>query len=458
MKNKVFAYMEKWDMLRDGDTVLCGFSGGADSTALLLLLQEYGEARDVCVHAVHVNHGIRGAEADRDETFCREFCQARRIPFTAVRVDVPGEARRNGVGVEEAGRNARRRVLGAMAEELSASRIALAHHQSDQAETMLFRLMRGAGLRGLRGMAPVSGRCIRPLLCADRPEIEAWLSAQGAAWVEDSTNRETRYTRNWIRSRILLPMEEFRPGSASRMAGAAERLLELEDYMEQETRRARESCARPAKDGIAVRLDRFCGLHPALQKNLIQSCLSGLPGGLRDVEAVHVERICALPRGKRGSRIRLPGGNEAVLGYGELLLRPEREEKKEAGQAAPELPGECAFLGERFFFSVEEREKNEEIPVNRYTKWFDYDKIIQGIVLRTRRPGDYLSNARGAHKKLKDYLIDCKVPREERDRLILLADGSHVIWVVGMRISEEYKVTERTRRVLKVQKRGSTEE
>jgi tRNA(Ile)-lysidine synthase len=109
------------------------------------------------------------------------------------------------------------------------------------------------------------------------------------------------------------------------------------------------------------------------------------------------------------------------------------------------------FQGKLFEFSLEEWQKNDEIPVNRYTKWFDYDKMKNGIVLRTRQPGDYLANASGAHKKLKDYLIDCKVPREERDKLILLADGSHVIWVVGMRISEEYKITEQTGRILKVQ-------
>ena len=140
-----------------------------------------------------------------------------------------------------------------------------------------------------------------------------------------------------------------------------------------------------------------------------------------------------------------------MLGYEELLLKKGygQEKKEEEVYCAPD--GEYHYMGATFRLTLENRKKIGEIPVNRYTKWFDYDKIKDNVVLRTRRPGDYLELAGGGHKKLKDYLIDCKVPREERDRCILLADGSHILWVTGMRISERYKVTEQTKRVLKVQ-------
>ena len=154
--------------VKPGDTVLVGFSGGADSTALLQLLWNYGRQVPLQLEAVHVNHGIRGAEALRDQQFCEQFCQERNISFTVVQEDVPAQAARDGLSLEEAGRNARRRVFGHLAEKCQASVIALAHHQRDQAETMLFRLMRGTGLRGLCGMRPVNGNYIRPLLCVDR--------------------------------------------------------------------------------------------------------------------------------------------------------------------------------------------------------------------------------------------------------------------------------------------------
>ena len=219
MQEKVFAYLRQWNMVKPGDTVLVGFSGGADSTALLQLLWNYGKRIPLQLEAVHVNHGIRGAEALRDQQFCEQFCQERNISFTVVQEDVPAQAARDGLSLEEAGRNARRRVFEHLAEKCQASVIALAHHQRDQAETMLFRLMRGTGLRGLCGMRPVNGNYIRPLLCVDRPQIEQYLLEEGIRWVEDGTNQELDYTRNQIRHGLLAPMEQVMPGCVARMAG-----------------------------------------------------------------------------------------------------------------------------------------------------------------------------------------------------------------------------------------------
>lgn len=452
MREKVIAYLEKWNMVSPGMTVLVGFSGGADSTALLKLLWEYGQAHEVKVQAVHVNHGIRGAEAERDQKFCERFCQERGIPFRAVCADIPFISEKEGIGTEEAGRKVRYEIFEQYLENGCADRVALAHHQNDQAETMLFHLMRGTGLRGLCGMKPVRIPYIRPFLCVTRQEIERWLIREGISWVEDSTNRELLYTRNRIRHQLLAPMEQIRPGSTAHMAGTAGQLLEIEDYMEQELRRVWQDCVREKDGAFQILLHPFSLLHPAMKKLLAMRCLERLLGSSRNLKTVHAEQVCALAQGRKGSRIMLPDNIFAVLGYQELTVKRGYGAKisEEPVYCVPD--GEYLYMGERFCFSLENREKNEEIPVNRYTKWFDYDKIRHGIVLRTRRPGDYLELAGGAHKKLKDYLIDCKIPREERDRCILLADGSHIIWVTGMRISEAYKVTDRTRRILRVQK------
>lgn len=440
-------------MVSPGMTVLVGFSGGADSAALLQMLWEYGKEHEIKVRAVHVNHGIRGEEAMRDQRFCEQFCADREIPFEAVREDVPALAKREGISLEEAGRKVRYDIFEKYLAEGLADRVALAHHQNDQAETMLFRLMRGTGLRGLRGMEPVRVPYIRPFLCVCRQEIEDWLREKGISWVEDGSNQELEYTRNQIRHLVLAPMEQIRPGAAVRMAETAEQLLELEDFLNRELAEVLEWYVVFEEGQCSIRLDAFRKLHPAIQKPLILYCLEQLMGDSHRLEAVHLQQVCALAYGKRGSRVTLPGDIYAVLGYEELVLKCGYGQDRTEETVCCEVPGEYEFLGEKFSFSLEKREKNEEIPVNCYTKWFDYDKIRQGIVLRTRQPGDYLANGKGAHKKLKDYLIDCKVPREERDRCILLADGRHIIWVVGMRISEDYKVTEQTRRILKVQKK-----
>jgi tRNA(Ile)-lysidine synthase len=203
---------------------------------------------------------------------------------------------------------------------------------------------------------------------------------------------------------------------------------------------------------VDIGLKAFDELHPAMQKQLVMRGFAHLSGNATDLESVHVENVCALARGQRGSRIVMPDRIFAVLGYDGISLQHGYGTEKTEEEVCCAPCGVYEFLGEKFLFSLEDRGKNDEIPTNRYTKWFDYDKINHRIILRTRRPGDYLSNVRGSHKKLKDYLIDCKIPREDRDNCILLADGDHIIWVVGMRISEEYKVTEDTRRILKVQK------
>lgn len=452
MREKIFSYLNRWDMIHPGMTVLAGFSGGADSTALLALLWEYGQAHHIQVRAVHVNHGIRGEDADRDQKFCEKFCRDRGILFQAVCADVPSIAAREGISTEEAGRKVRYEIFEQYVRDGQADRVALAHHQNDQAETMLFHLMRGTGLRGLRGMEPVRIPYIRPFLCVTRQEIEQWLTKEGITWVEDATNQELLYTRNQIRHEVLAPMERIRPGSAARMAGTAEQLLEIEDYMEQELRKAWTECVREDGDNFRILLKPFDALHPAMKKLTVIRCMEQLQGSRRNLETVHAEQICALAQGRRGGRITLPGNLFAVLQYEELLLKRGYGTKisEEPVYCVPD--GEYLYMGERFRFLLKNREKNEEIPVNRYTKWFDYDKIKQNLTLRTRKPGDYLTLAGGVHKKLKDYLIDCKVPREERDTCILLADESHVIWVVGMRISEEYKVTDGTKRILKVQK------
>lgn len=460
MQKKIYEYMERWNMLDAGMRVLTGFSGGADSTALLQLLWEYGRERGIEVCALHVNHGIREYEAGRDEAFCEAFCRERGIPLTIVREDVPGLARERGIGTEEAGRIVRYAAFEREISKGGVDRVALAHHKNDQAETMLFHLMRGTGLKGLRGMEPVRMPYIRPLLCVEKREIEDWLRERGLEWVEDSTNRELTYTRNRIRHQIMTGMEEIRPGSARRMAETAERLLEIEDFLEDEVRRRWADSVRGDKESLRILLEPFLKMHPAVQKRLVQKCMVQLMESSRNPEAVHIGQVCALAKGRRGSRLTLSGGYFAVLGYEELILKKGYGQEKKTGEVYC-VPGEkYNYMGADFFLSVEKCEKIGKVPVNRYTKWFDYDKIKNSLVLRTRHPGDYLELSGGVRKKLKDYFIDSKVPREERDQQILLSDGSHILWVTGMRISEYYKVTGQTRTILKAQmkKNGGTED
>ena len=441
----MFAYIEKYRMIEAGSQAVAGVSGGADSVCLLFLLMEYQKKMPFSLRAVHVNHHVRGEEAVRDQEFTRRLCESLGVPLDLYDYDVPRMAETEHLSCEEAGREARRRAFYRTAcrwERPDQVRIALAHHENDQAETVLHNLVRGAGLAGLAGIRPVhrtgSGMYIRPLLCISREETENYLSQRGIPWVTDSTNEEEVYTRNKIRREILPALMQINSGAVKNIAAAAGRVLEAEDYLSELTQKAVEKYT--AKEGSVWILSRDLFEEPMLlQKRVVKNVLEAAAGKKKDLSSAHMEAVLELAKGRTGASASLIYGLRAQQVYGDIHITRGEQEKKDLLEL------------EFRVFPYE----NQQIPEKTYTKWFDYDKIKNGLAVRRRLPGDYLMISRdGGTKKLKDYFIDCKVPRRERDNVTLLADGSHVLWAVGYRISEYYKVTSQTKKVIKVQVKG----
>ena len=441
----MFAYIEKYHMIEAGSQAVAGVSGGADSVCLLFLLMEYQKKVPFSLRAVHVNHHVRGEEAVRDQEFTRRLCESLGVPLDLYDYDVPRMAETDHLSCEEAGREARRRAFYRTAcrwERPDQVRIALAHHENDQAETVLHNLVRGAGLAGLAGIRPVhrtgSGMYIRPLLCISREETENYLSQRGIPWVTDSTNEEEVYTRNKIRREILPALMQINSGAVKNIAAAAGRVLEAEDYLSELTQKAVEKYT--AKEGSVWILSRDLFEEPMLlQKRVVKNVLEAAAGKKKDLSSAHMEAVLELAKGRTGASASLIYGLRAQQVYGDIHITRGEQEKKDLLEL------------EFRVFPYE----NQQIPEKTYTKWFDYDKIKNGLAVRRRLPGDYLMISRdGGTKKLKDYFIDCKVPRRERDNVTLLADGSHVLWAVGYRISEYYKVTSQTKKVIKVQVKG----
>lgn len=441
----MFAYIEKYRMIEAGSQAVAGVSGGADSVCLLFLLMEYQKRVPFSLRAVHVNHHVRGEEAVRDQEFTRRLCESLGVPLDLYDYDVPRMAETEHLSCEEAGREARRRAFYRTAcrwERPDQVRIALAHHENDQAETVLHNLVRGAGLAGLAGIRPVhrtgSGMYIRPLLCISREETENYLIQRGIPWVTDSTNEEEVYTRNKIRREILPALMQINSGAVKNIAAAAGRVLEAEDYLSELTQKAVEKYT--AKEGSVWILSRDLFEEPMLlQKRVVKNVLEAAAGKKKDLSSAHMEAVLELAKGRTGASASLIYGLRAQQVYGDIHITRGEQEKKDLLEL------------EFRVFPYE----NQQIPEKTYTKWFDYDKIKNGLAVRRRLPGDYLMISRdGGTKKLKDYFIDCKVPRRERDNVTLLADGSHVLWAVGYRISEYYKVTSQTKKVIKVQVKG----
>ena len=456
-EKKVAAFIKEQNLIVPGDRILIGLSGGADSTCLAEVLQSMAGSLSVTLGAFHVNHGIRGAEADRDEAFSGELCKRYGIPFYVVRENVPKRAKEWKTGLEEAGRRVRYEAAERIAGEYGYDKIALAHHQNDVAETMLFHLFRGSSVGGLVSIPAKRGRIIRPLLSCGREEIEQYLASKKSSFCVDGSNEDTEYTRNKIRHCIVAYAQaEINAGAVRHMAETAAELAEVEDYLAKETE-AVFDMAEQLPDGIAFPVSFLSETHGVLQRRVIYRLIGTVAGSKKDVTKEHVEAVRGLLNGQSGRQISLPYGLVAVREFDRLVMKRECKREEEDCDKVYEvrIPGEYLLgdTGESLCFRVFSCEKNAEIPKNEYTKWFDYDKITGVLCLRTYRDGDRIGIQNGS-KTVKSVWLEHKVPAEQRRRRLFLADDAQVLWIPGIRSCDNYRVDENTKTVLEVQRNG----
>ncbi len=453
MLQKTAAYIKQYQMAKPGEKMVIGLSGGRDSVCLFYILKELGYA----LEAVHVNHGIRGEEADRDEKFVKTLCEKYEIPFHGYHFDVPKISRKEHRSEEETGRMVRRQAFLEVLEKSGAAHIALAHHGNDRAETLLFHLSRGTGIRGLSSMRPVEGVYIRPLLWSYRAQIEAYVENMEYEFVEDGTNASVDYTRNKIRHEILPLLEEVNPKSVVHISRAAEKLSAVADYMDRMAEKLYQKSVTREKKEVRISKEILFSGDPVLYVPVFQKSVEYLDGSLADMTEEHWEKMKNLFEMQTGKKLSLPRGLLAVRTYEGIRLFYEEEILSDE---PVKITGEgtYSFGGNTFLIRVEDWDESKMFSTKSYTKCFDYDKISKGICLRTREAGDYLEiNKDHGKKSLQDYLVNEKVAKEERNRMVLLADGSHILWVVGKRISEYYKVSKDTKKILKVQLCGGNE-
>ena len=482
MIDRIYEYMNLHRMTEPGDRVLAAVSGGADSMCLLEVLAGLRDRLGIRLQVLHVHHGLRES-AEGDLLYVKEYCGKAGIPFEAVRVDAARYASDRGLSLEEAARILRYEALHGAADRLEGQsggrcRIAVAHHLEDQAETVLFNLVRGSRLTGLRGMLPVSGRIIRPLLDCSRPEIEAFLARQGISWRTDETNEDLRYTRNRIRREVMPLLAGINSGAQKHIALAAQEAAETEDYLREETRRALYR-VRTGKEN-ALSASALLKEPPLLARRAVYE-EAARAAGKKDLQNVHIEAVLRLCRKPGSGSVTLPGGVRVEKVYdrlyfgakpcerpGLLPLDPDEAQGRQAGspqQTPVPWPLDPAEYRTRVFGFDGDL---SALPRNQYTKWLDYDKIGTFPDFRTRRTGDRIAlDDSGRSKTLARYMIDEKIPAAYRDRMILPAAGSEILWVpqeraaaskadaetvvTGGRISAAYKVTRETKRILELQ-------
>ena len=486
MKREVLAYIKQNKMIEKNDVVLAGVSGGSDSMAMLRILKELQPELKFMLRVVHVHHGIRGQEADRDSSFVENICREWQIPCMVYYYDVPKLSRKWKLGEEETGRIVRKE---AFQKEISAwnpetrIRIALAHNQEDLAETMIHNLCRGTGLRGLCTMRPVDGEIIRPILCLSREKIADYLKEENISHIQDSTNLSDEYTRNRIRHHILPMLEQqVNIKAAAHMAETAARISQAEEYLTQQSSQVLKDYRT---DNGYYFTEKFFMEPQIIQTYALQQAMEDLAGRRKDLTAVHFQKVLTLYEMQTGRRVSLPYHMEARRDYTGVRLFLQEEDSvtgrsvwtgqdsgESAGSAAEEknyrthaaemeceirIPGTVicplgTFSTEIFSY------EGQKIEEKKYTKWLDYDKIEKNPCIRTRQTGDYMViNSQGNTKKLNRCMIDEKIPSEKRDEIPLIACGKEILWMVGSRMNERYKINPQTRKVLVLNYQGGHE-
>ncbi len=440
MYKKVREYIRAWQMLGAKDKVIAGVSGGADSICLLFMLLMLKSEIGFEIATVHIHHGLREGTADRDEAYVRDVCEKENVELFVYHENVKDYAKEHKLTLEEAGRKVRRDCFVKVMRQQGGTCIALAHHKNDNAETVLWNLCRGAGLKGMGGISPKNGVWIRPLLCLERIEIESYLEKRGISYCTDETNLEEGYTRNRIRNRVLPYLEEnVNEKAVLHIAECAAKLQSIGQYIESETEKYVKACTkREEDDRIIVVKELYEQVPGALKSGVLHRIVCSAAGKSKDIEEIHVKMLQELLTRQVGRRVDLPYGLEAVRNYEGLWIR----EKK--GAAREEKPVFQMRFIKKNVDSVTFSQKN-------YTNWFDYDIISNTVKIRHRKPGDYIViDKEGRTQKLKQYFINAKIPREVRDSIWLVADGREIMWIVGYRKSQAYQVTDHTERILEI--------
>lgn len=447
MLQKIQNYIRQEHMLEHGDRVVVGISGGADSVCLLLVLKALQSAYGLKIQAVHVEHGIRGAESVADQRFVQELCREQGVPCVCRQFDVPEYAAVHGLSVEEAGRRLRYETFEQIAGAQEHTRIAVAHNRNDQAETVLWNLIRGSGIRGMCGIPPVRGRVIRPLMCVERKEIEDYLEKQGQVYRTDSTNQNVEYTRNVIRHQVLPVLCAQNDQAVAHIAQNAQKLRVLSEHIRKQKEALWDRWVHPEGGGYRIDCALYQETDTAIAEELIYQTIVAAAGSARDIGSVHVERVAELFGAQVGKRCDLPNQLCGIREYDSVCIHWRMAES--ASKMKPVSLSEAPEFTAR---TKDRRELPDRITKKKYTKCIDYDKIENRLCVRTRRNGDYfVINSAGQTQKLKQYFINEKIPKQLRDEVLLVADGSHIVWIVGYRMSAYYYVTEATKKVLEIQ-------
>jgi tRNA(Ile)-lysidine synthase len=459
MLKKVKQTIKKYTLLEKGERVVVALSGGPDSTALLTVLAPIAQELDLSLIIAHFNHGLRGTESDEDEKFARDLSEKMGLAFVSAKMDL--RKRKKGLSPEDFYRRQRYDFLNKISEDYQAQKIALGHNLQDQAETVLLNILRGSGLEGLKGFLPMrDGKFIRPLIEISRREIISFLNEAGIPYRQDSSNKNKIYLRNQIRFELIPYLKEkFNPKIEENLAQMAEILRPEDEFIRQHVTHAlKSSVIERQQDRILLKIADINKLHPAIRWRLFKTLLESLNPAKNGFSFIHIKSLDNLAQKcETGKKVDLSLGIEARREYDNLILERKKVCSKQMKyEYNMNIPGSLYVKERKLTISSELATKENVDFSGKNQVYLDLDKIQQPVIIRNRRNGDWFQPlGMQGRQKIKTFFIDHKMPRYERNEIILLVDRLSVIWIENMHLNDRVKITAETKNVLKLDIVGS---
>lgn len=504
MQIKVLENIKKYNLIEYGESVLVGLSGGADSVCLLHILYTIKNELGIKLFCSHINHKLRGKESDMDEEFVKDLCKKLGITLFSVSLNIKEIAKKENVSIEEAARENRYKQFALQGANIGNCKIAVGHNKNDQAETVMLNLIRGTGLDGLKGMSYKRGNIIRPLLNIKRTEIERYCLKHKLTPRVDSTNLEGIYTRNRIRLDLFPYIsKEFKVDIVETINRMADLVEDDYSYLESVSMELFSNCLlKEYNNGVELNIEQINKNHSAIKKRIIRIAIDRVKGNLTGIEKIHIDNVTDLcKKGRTGAVIHLPEGVHVRKSYNalEIYIAEHSDNKKYKLKNGKFLLKEKITLEEESAFHkiitipgityidiLESSIEATMLNINIFNKavfktldnkslvqFFDYDKLthveanmddesdrsedihnkkIWNIVIRGRNKGDILNPYRcKGTQKLKRFFINNKIPRDIRDNIPLIAKGKEIVWVIGYKTSDKFKITEKTKNILKLE-------
>ncbi len=465
-EKNIAAFASASRLFGSAERVLVAVSGGADSVALMFALVRLAEAQVITAKLLvgHVNHNLRDEASERDEQFVAEMAEGFGVRVMTRSVDVRTYAGENKLSIETAGRDLRAGALTDIANENGCKLIATAHHKNDNAETVVHRLLRGTGFRGLAGIWPKKDfpggvTFIRPLLCVSRERIIEYCKANGLGWRHDHTNDDVSYTRNKIRRLLLPELTAGCDGSlVEELASLSRNCRLLYERLCAEAEKLWPVVVLAQEQGKVV-LDKkvFCDQAEIVQAELFRRALVAIGSGERNLKEGHYRQVMELADGAGGRTVELPGGFLARGEYEKIIFTKSiARENLPAKSKTLEIGGKVRFGDYLISGEVLDAKGCDlgefKAGKDEFVEWFDFDKLVGPLVVRQRQRGDRFWPIGGAgEKKVGKFLTAAKVGQEVRERLLIIADSEKIIWLGPLRAGEITKVTHQTQKILQLQ-------